>query len=163
MICLKLCHYEVVAQRFSGYPAGTSGKEPACQCRRHKTRWLQSLGQEDSLEEGMATYSSISCLENPMDRGAWRAVVHMVAKSQTQLKRLSTPILRFSPQNLCSVLSTHSSLAAWSILIPMAFLKTGSEFHRHPATPSSAPLPSFLAASHWWQRVFMGAPAREIW
>ena len=30
-----------------------------------------------------------SCLENPMDRGAWRAIVHGVAKSQTRLKRLS--------------------------------------------------------------------------
>ena len=30
-----------------------------------------------------------SCLENPMDRGAWRAMVHGVTKSQTQLKRLS--------------------------------------------------------------------------
>ena len=31
-----------------------------------------------------------SCLENPTDRGAWRAAVHGVAKSRTQLKRLST-------------------------------------------------------------------------
>ena len=31
-----------------------------------------------------------SCLENPMDRGAWRATVHKVAKSRTWLKRLST-------------------------------------------------------------------------
>ena len=31
-----------------------------------------------------------SCLENPTDRGAWRATVHRVAKSWTQLKRLST-------------------------------------------------------------------------
>ena len=31
-----------------------------------------------------------SCLENPMDRGAWRAIVHGVTKSQTQLKRMST-------------------------------------------------------------------------
>ena len=30
-----------------------------------------------------------SCLENPMDRGAWRATVHSVSKSQTQLKQLS--------------------------------------------------------------------------
>ena len=30
-----------------------------------------------------------SCLENPMDRGAWNASVHMVAKSQTRLKQLS--------------------------------------------------------------------------
>ena len=31
-----------------------------------------------------------SCLENPMDRGAWRATVHRVTKSWTQLKQLST-------------------------------------------------------------------------
>ena len=31
-----------------------------------------------------------SCLENPMDRGAWRAVAHRVAKSWTQMKQLST-------------------------------------------------------------------------
>ena len=31
-----------------------------------------------------------SCLENPVDRGAWRATVHGVAKSRTRLKRLST-------------------------------------------------------------------------
>ena len=30
-----------------------------------------------------------SCLENPMDRGAWQAAVHRVTKSQTQLKRLN--------------------------------------------------------------------------
>ena len=30
------------------------------------------------------------CLENPMDRGAWRATVHVVAESRTQLKWLNT-------------------------------------------------------------------------
>ena len=30
------------------------------------------------------------CLENPMDRGAWQAMVHGVAKRRTQLKQLST-------------------------------------------------------------------------
>ena len=44
---------------------------------------VQSLGREAPLEEGMATHSSIhSCLQNPMDRGAWRAAVHRVAQSQ---------------------------------------------------------------------------------
>ena len=37
-----------------------------------------------------------SCLENPTDRGAWRVMVHRVAKSQIQLKRLSTHIGRFN-------------------------------------------------------------------
>ena len=39
-------------------PGDASGKEPACQCRRHKT-WVQSLGWEDPLEEEMVTRSSI--------------------------------------------------------------------------------------------------------
>ena len=30
-----------------------------------------------------------SCLENPMDRGAWQATVHLVSKSRTRLKQLS--------------------------------------------------------------------------
>ena len=33
--------------------------------------------------------TSVFCLENPMDRGAWRAIVHRVTKSRTQLKQLS--------------------------------------------------------------------------
>ena len=43
--------------------------------------WVQCLGQEDPLEEGMATYSGYSCLENSMDREAWQATVHGVANS----------------------------------------------------------------------------------
>ena len=38
-----------------------------------------SLGWEDPLEKGMATHSS-SCLENPMDRGAWCVTAHGVIK-----------------------------------------------------------------------------------
>ena len=38
----------------------------------------------------MATHSSYSCLENPIDRGAWQATVQKVTKNQTLLKRLST-------------------------------------------------------------------------
>ena len=45
--------------------------------------WVQSLGWEDPLKEGMATYSSILAWKIPMDRGAWQATVHGVAKSQT--------------------------------------------------------------------------------
>ena len=42
--------------------------------------WVQSLGWEDLLKEGMATPLQHPCLENPMDRGAWWATVHGVAK-----------------------------------------------------------------------------------
>ena len=47
--------------------------------------WVQSLGWEDPLEEEMATHSSILAWRIPTDRGAWRATVHGVPKSRTQL------------------------------------------------------------------------------
>ena len=37
--------------------------------------WVQSLGWEDPLKEGMTTHSSILAWRIPMDRGAWRAPV----------------------------------------------------------------------------------------
>ena len=46
-------------------------------------------GLEDPLGEGMAIHSSILAWRIRMDRGVWRAIVHGVTKSQTQLKRLS--------------------------------------------------------------------------
>ena len=47
--------------------------------------WVRTLGWEDSLEEGMATHSSILAQRIPMDGRAWRAIVHGVTKSQTGL------------------------------------------------------------------------------
>ena len=56
--------------------------------------WVQSLGREDPLEKEMANPLQYSCLENPMDRGAWWATVHGVAKSQTQLSYSTTTNLQ---------------------------------------------------------------------
>ena len=42
-------------------------------------------GSGRSLEEGNGNPLQYSCLENPLDRGAWRAIVYGVAKSQTYL------------------------------------------------------------------------------
>ena len=47
--------------------------------------WVQSLGWEDPLEEGMATHSSVLSWRIPMDRRVWWATVHGVTKSLTQL------------------------------------------------------------------------------
>ena len=47
--------------------------------------WVRSLGGEDPLEKEMANPLQYSCLENPMDGGAWWATVHGIAKSQTRL------------------------------------------------------------------------------
>ena len=43
-----------------------------------------------SPERGHGNSLQYSCLENPMERGAWRATVHGIAQSWTQMKRLST-------------------------------------------------------------------------
>ena len=47
--------------------------------------WARSLGWENPVEEGMATHSSIFAWRIPMERGAWRATVHGVAKGRTPL------------------------------------------------------------------------------
>ena len=47
--------------------------------------WVQSLGWEDPLEEGIETHSSVLAWRIPMDRGAWWAAVHRGSKSWTQL------------------------------------------------------------------------------
>ena len=67
------------------FPGNASGKEPACQYRRHKETQIQSLGWEDSLEEETATHSNILAWRIPWI-GVWWATVHRVAKSGTQLK-----------------------------------------------------------------------------
>ena len=49
---------------------------------------------------GNGTPLQQSCLENPMDRGAWWAAIHRVTKSQTRLKRLSTHVYKARVQVL---------------------------------------------------------------
>ena len=53
-------------------------------------------GSGRSPGEGHGSPCQYSCLEDPMDRGAWRAMVHKIAKSRTQLKRLSMHALKIS-------------------------------------------------------------------
>ena len=51
--------------------------------------WVRSLGWEGSLEEGMATHSTIFARRIPMDRGAWQATGHRAAESD-RTEQLST-------------------------------------------------------------------------
>ena len=48
-----------------GFPGGNNGKEPTCQCRRHKRHGFDPWGGEDPLEVGMATHSSILAWRTP--------------------------------------------------------------------------------------------------
>ena len=62
--------------------------------------------------EGNGTPLQYSCLENPMDGGAWWAAVHGVAKSRT---RLSDITFTFHFHALEKEMATHSSVLAWRI------------------------------------------------
>ena len=62
-----------------GLPGRLSGKESTCKCRRHRdTDSIPTSGR--SPRAGIGNPLQYSCLENSMDRGAWRATVHRVAK-----------------------------------------------------------------------------------
>ena len=64
-----------------GLPSGSDGQESACNAG--DLDLIPGLGR--SPGEGNDYALQYSCLENSMDRGAWRATVHGVARSQTQL------------------------------------------------------------------------------
>ena len=105
-----------------GFPGSSAGKEPACNAG--------DPGSIPGSEEGIGTHSSIfglpwwfsgegngtplqySCLENPMDRGAWWAAVPGVAKSRTQLSDFT---FTFHFHALEKEMATHSSILAWII------------------------------------------------
>ena len=59
-----------------------------------KETWFQSLGWEDTLEEGMATHSRILAWRIPTDRGAWQAIV-IGCKVSDMTEQLSTTQHKF--------------------------------------------------------------------
>ena len=64
------------------------------------------------IRRGNGNPLQYSCLENPMDEGAWQAAVHGVARSQT---RLSDFTFTFHFHALEKEMATHSSVLAWRI------------------------------------------------
>ena len=68
--------------------------------------------QHNTVGEGNGTPLQYSCLENPMDGGAWWASVHAVAGSQTWLSDFT---FTFHFHALEKEMATHSSVLAWRI------------------------------------------------
>ena len=68
-----------------------------------------------SIGEGNGTPFQYSCLENPMDEGAWWAAVHGVDKSWTGPSNFTFTHWRRKWQLQCWFLATHSSTLAWKI------------------------------------------------
>ena len=92
-----------------------------------------------------------SCLENPMDGGAWWAAVHGVTKSRT---RLSDFTLTFHFHALEEEMATHSSVLAWRIpgtAGPGGLPSMGSHRVRHDWSDLAAAVAAGLVL--WWSRV----------
>ena len=77
--CDFALHFSLVI--IDGFPGGASGKEPIRQCRRDRRQQVQTGGWENPMDFGNPL--QYSCLENPMDRREWWAMVHGVPKSRT--------------------------------------------------------------------------------
>ena len=69
-------------------------------------------GPRLQLGEGNGTPLQYSCLENPMDRGAWKAAVHGIAEGRTRLNDFT---FTFHSRALEKEMATHSSVLAWRI------------------------------------------------
>ena len=107
-ICLWLYGHDYIdpynhGQILQGLPWSLSGRESACQCR--KIPWRRK-------PTPIATHSSTLAWKNPMDRGAWWAVVYGVMKSWTQLSNFT---FTFHFHALEKEMATHSSVLAWRI------------------------------------------------
>jgi len=72
-------------KRSRGFPGAAVVKNPPANAGD-----ITEAGREDLIKEEMATHSSILAWRIPWTEGAWRATVHRVAQSRTQLKQLSS-------------------------------------------------------------------------
>ena len=79
------CRYGYTYGTYRGFPFGSDSEEAACSVG------YPGLipGSGRSPGEGNGTPLQYSCLENPMDGGAWRATVHRVTKSRTRLSNFT--------------------------------------------------------------------------
>ena len=76
-----------------GFPCGTMVKNPANAGVARDMGLIPGLGR--FAGGGHGNLFQFSCQENPLDRGAWQATIHSIAKNWTRLKRLSTYSNRF--------------------------------------------------------------------
>ena len=72
-----------------GFPGGTSGKEPPCQCRRHKRHGLNIWVRKIPSRKAWQPTQVFLPEESQNLSGAWQIIVHRVAKGWTRLKKLS--------------------------------------------------------------------------
>ena len=86
--CLIVLRYYFLSQHFcfQGFPGGSAVKNPPTDAG--DVCLIPGLGR--SLGEGNGSSLQCSCLESPMDRGAWPATIHGVTNSQTRFRDQTT-------------------------------------------------------------------------
>ena len=102
----------------------------------------------------MASILQYSCLENPMDRGAWWATVHGVAKSWTQMKQLNT-------HNTHESYSSSASLLTFAVVCLYFGSFPGSSAGKESAC--SAGYPSLIPGPGGSPREGIGYPLQYCW
>ena len=108
--------------RVKSPPCGSDGKESTCNVGDPSS----ICGSGRSPGEGHGNSFQYSCLENPMGRGTWWAIVHGVAKSWAQLRDFTS---HFTSKILIS--------SDWTTVIHTdlpAFKFVSSQSHHHPGT-----------------------------
>ena len=146
---------KIKVSRRSTFLSGSFGEETV------SSPFLASRGP---YREGNGTPLQYSCLENPMDRGAWWAAIYGVAKSQTWLRDFT---FTFHFHALEKEMATHSNVLAWRIpwteepdgLPSMGSHRVGHDwsdlaaevltfFYLLPLPPSSKPAIAVVSFSH---------------
>ena len=104
-------------------PKCLSSKESSCNAGDTKDMGLIS-GSRRFPGGGHGNAHQYSCLENPMERGAWWAMLHGVAKSQTQLKWMSIYTHTHTLTRVSHIFSIYNPLVGLTVSSPTLFLYT---------------------------------------
>ena len=141
-----------------GFPGRTSGNESACQCKGPKRLgldpWIRKISwsrkQQPTpqswtrLKRLSSSSSRYSCLENPVERGAWWATVHGVGHKELDMSEHTcthTSVIYYLSSIICVSPITYPSIHA-SLYCLLSLLLTHSPTHSLLPSPSHPPLPS---------------------
>ena len=113
---IALCWAFQVALMVKNLPANSGDRED--------TSLIPGSGRSPGGGHGIPL--QYSCLENPMDRGAWQPMVHRVTKSQTWLKQLSSQAQHLGKISVLPYFCSSCCITLCSLLIVLYYLKFSS-------------------------------------
>ena len=121
-------------------------------CLPIQETWVQSLGWKRSPGEGNDNLFQYSCLENPLDTGAWWVTVHRVAKSQTWLSKQHQ-------YTITIILETFPKELNWGIIFnSSAFTVCCAQSHLTLCDPMDCSLPDSSVCGIFQQEYWSGLP-----